>query len=89
MVGLIEATTICFSTYTISISVATYVASNIIDGNKNVLNKYIEFLKTGSDKTPIEAFNILGVNLENKNVYETAIKYFDSLIEEFKKVNEN
>ncbi len=74
--------------YAICISVASAVASKILNGDKVMLNNYIEFLKSGSDKWPSEAFKILGVNLEDKSVYEEAIKYFDSLIDKFKEIYE-
>ena len=35
------------------------------------------------DKWPVEAYQILGVNLEDEQVYVDAIKYFDSLVEQF------
>ena len=73
--------------YAICIAVATYGVKKIITGDKEYLNKYLEFLKTGSDKTPEEIFAILGISLEDKKVYESAIKYFDDLIEEFIKIN--
>ena len=69
--------------YAICICVAAYVASKIIDGDKKMLDDYMKFLKTGSDKWPTEAFKILGINLEDENVYKNAIDYFDSLIDEF------
>ena len=69
--------------YAICISVALNVASKILDGDKDMLNKYYEFMKCGSDKWPSEAFEVLGINLEEKSVYENAIKYFDSLIDKY------
>ena len=69
--------------YAISISVASYVASKIINKEDNMLEKYIKFLSTGGDVWPKDAFKILGIDLEDKNVYETAIKYFDSLLDSF------
>ena len=32
---------------------------------------------------PEDAFNVLGVNIEDENVYIDAIKYFDSLIDKY------
>ena len=72
--------------YAICISVATYVASEILKGNKDMLDRYIKFLKTGGDKWPMEAFKVLGINLEEKNVYINAIKYFKDMLEKFKKL---
>ena len=69
--------------YAICICVAAYVASKIINGDKKMLDDYMKFLKTGSDKWPTEAFEILGIDLEDENVYKNAIDYFDSLIDEF------
>lgn len=71
--------------YAICISVASYVAKHILDGDKDMLDKYIKFLSTGGDSWPIDTFKVLGVDLTESKVYEEAINYFDSLIEEYKK----
>ena len=72
--------------YSICISVACAVASKIMNGDKQALKQYIEFLKVGSDVWPKDAFKILGIDLEDKKVYEDAIQYFDSMIDEFEKI---
>ncbi len=72
--------------YALSISVAINVASKILDGDEKMLKNYFKFLKTGTDKWPSEIFAILGIDLENKNVYEEAIKYYNNLIEQYKKI---
>ncbi len=72
--------------YAICISVASYVASRIIDNDHQMLNKYIDFLSTGSDTWPYDAFKKLGVNIEEKEVYENAIKYFDNLVNEYDRI---
>ncbi len=69
--------------YAISISVASSIANKIISGDKEVLDKYIDYLKCGSNMWPEDAFNVLGVNIEDENVYLDAIKYFDSLIDKY------
>ena len=48
-----------------------------------MLDNYYKFMKLGSDKWPMEAFAVLGVDLEDKKVYEEAIQYFDSLIDKY------
>lgn len=72
--------------YAICISVAINVASEIQNGNKNMLDNYIKFMKVGSDKWPIEAFEVLGVDLEDKKLYENAINYFDNLVEKYEEL---
>lgn len=72
--------------YSFCISIAAYIAGEILNGNKEVLDKYIEFLKTGSDKWPIEAFTVLGIDLTKDDVYLGAIKYYNSLLDEFEKI---
>lgn len=72
--------------YAICISVACNVASKILNNDQEMLNKYLDFLKVGSDKTPKEAFDVLGIDLEDKKVYENAISYFDSLVEKYNEI---
>ena len=66
--------------YAFCISVATNVASKILDGDKEILDKYLKFLKAGSDLDVVDIFKIIDVNLEDKSVYKNAIKYFDSMV---------
>ena len=72
--------------YAICISVALSVASKILKGDKDTLNKYYEFMKCGSDMWPKDVFMVLGVDLEDKKVYEEAISYFDTLIDKYYKI---
>ena len=73
--------------YAFCISVASANALRILNGDKDALDKYIKFLSLGSDTYPTDAFKVLGFDLTDPKVYEDAIKYFDSLIEEFKKIS--
>ena len=61
--------------YSICISVASFVASEILSGNKDMLDKYIKFLSTGGDSWPIDTFKVLGIDLTENSVYEEAINY--------------
>ena len=72
--------------YAISISVATSLANKILNNDKETLSKYIEFLKCGIDVWPQDAFKILGINLEDKKVYEDACNYLDKLIDKYYEV---
>ena len=72
--------------YAFSISVASYVAGEILNGNKDMLDKYIKFLSTGGDNWPTDIFKVLDVDLCSSKVYEGAIKYYESLIDKYEEI---
>lgn len=72
--------------YSICVSVASYVSKEILSGNKEMLDKYINFLKTGSDHSVSDVYKVLGIDLENKNIYLDAIDNFSSLIDKFDEI---
>jgi oligoendopeptidase F len=74
--------------YSICISIASYVASEILNGNKEMLDNYIKFLSTGTSIDNIEIFNTLGIDVTDKKVYEKAIEYFDSMLDKFVKLRD-
>lgn len=69
--------------YAISISVASFISKRILSGDKDMLDKYLKFLKVGSNKWPIDTFKVLGINLEDENVYKEAIDYYNSMIDKY------
>ena len=73
--------------YAISISLACYIASEILNGNKEVLDKYKTYLSTGLDHNCYEIMSTLGIDITDKNVYIKAIDYFDSMLDKFVELN--
>ena len=73
--------------YSFCISVASANAMKILNGDKEQLERYIKFMSLGSDVYPIDAFKVLGFDLTSNEVYETAIKYFDGLVEKYKEIS--
>jgi oligoendopeptidase F len=69
--------------YAICIANATYIAKEILNGNKTMLDNYYKFLSMGSNNSVMDTFKVLGINLEDENVYLEAINYLDSLLDEF------
>ena len=74
--------------YSICISIASYVASEILNGNKEMLDNYIKFLSTGTSKDNVDIFATLGIDVTDKKVYEKAIEYFDSMLDKFIKLRD-
>lgn len=73
--------------YAICISIASHVASRILSGDKGVLDNYLKFLGCGMDKWPMEIFKVLGVDLEDESVYNSAVKYFESMLEKYEELS--
>lgn len=73
--------------YAIGQIVAVICAKKINDGDKEFLNRYFEFLKSGTSKSPLETIKILGIDLTKKDPWEFAIKVINEFTDEFKKIN--
>ncbi|MBR6072832.1 MAG: hypothetical protein IKP76_00740 [Bacilli bacterium] len=73
--------------YAMCISIASYVASEILNGNKEMLDNYIKFLSTGTDHDYPDVFKVLGIDITDKNVYIKAIEYFNSMLDRFVELN--
>lgn len=73
--------------YAICISIASHVASRILSGDEEMLNNYIKFLSCGLDKWPVDIFKVLGVDLENFNVYNSAVRYFEAMMDKFESLS--
>lgn len=74
--------------YATGVSAAMYFANKIIDGDQEVLNNYINFLKMGGSDYPCNILLKAGVDMTDEKVYNDAIDYFDKLINEFNKLIE-
>lgn len=72
--------------YATSLSAACSIATRILNNEENALSSYLEMLKSGSTKTPLETLKIAGVDMTDKKVYESAIHMFDETIDDFKKI---
>lgn len=72
--------------YATGLSAATHIVNSILNNEENAVKNYLEFLKTGGIDYPTNELKIAGVNIENKEVIESAIKTFDSLIDKFEKI---
>ncbi len=74
--------------YAICISVASFVSNEILNGNKDMLNKYIKFLSAGSNNDIIDIFKILDIDIAKEELYLNAIDYFNNLLEKFVKLRD-
>ena len=70
--------------YATGISAACKIVDGILNNEKDALDNYLNMLKSGSRQNPLDTLKIAGVDMTDKEVYESAIKMFDQTIEEFK-----
>lgn len=69
--------------YATGLSSACYIVSGLLDGSIKK-EDYLNFLKCGDSKSPLDSLKIVGVDLSNKVVIESAIKMFNDMIIEFR-----
>lgn len=72
--------------YATGLSAACHIVNDILNGRKNAVENYLDFLKCGSSKSPLESLLVAGVDLTKKEVVESAINMFDDVIEHYKKL---
>ena len=72
--------------YATSLSAACIIANKIYEGDTNIRDKYLEMLKSGSTKTPLDTLKIVGIDMTKKEVYTAAIEMFNKTIDEFDKL---
>ena len=70
--------------YATGISAACKIVDGILNNEEDALDNYLNMLKSGSRQNPLDTLKIAGVDMTDKEVYESAIKMFDETIEEFK-----
>ena len=71
--------------YATGLSAACYIVSSLVDG-KISNEDYINFLKCGNSKSPLDSLKVAGVDLSDKSVIESAIDLFEDTIREFKEL---
>lgn len=69
--------------YSLGIIGACYVARKILSGDKEYLEKYINFLKLGGSMMPLDELKTIDLDFTKEEKINDAIKYFDELIDEF------
>lgn len=70
--------------YATGLSAACYIVDRILNGEENVREDYINFLKCGKSKSPLDSLKVAGVDLSSSKVIEKAIEMFDNTIDEFR-----
>ena len=72
--------------YATGLAAASYIAENIMNGDKEALNNYLKFLTLGGSMDPIDELKVAGVDMNDPKVIQSAMDTFKGLIEEFKNI---
>ena len=68
--------------YATGMSAAIALADRVLNGGKQELNAYLNFLKAGCSKDPLDLLRDAGVDMEKPNAVDTALAQFGKLVEE-------
>ncbi len=73
-------------TYATGISCSIDISSRILNKEDGLVEKYIDMLKLGGSKKPLEILKTVGIDLEDKKIYENALKFYENDINELEKL---
>ncbi len=68
--------------YATGLSAAIALSKRVVEGGERELNDYLGFLKGGCSKFPLDLLRGAGVDMEKPTAVDTALGYFDQLVEE-------
>lgn len=69
--------------YATGLSAACYIVNNIFKNGETAIADYKKFLSSGGSKYPVEELKLAGVDINSKEVIESAISMFDETLNEF------
>lgn len=72
--------------YAVSVSIACYIGKEIIEGNNEVKEKYINFLYLGKNGPVVDMIKHIGIDINKEDVYQKAIDYYKQLLEQLDKM---
>ncbi|HAN09901.1 MAG TPA: oligoendopeptidase F [Clostridiales bacterium] len=72
--------------YATSFSAAIAIAEKIDSGDKETLDNYLNFLKSGGSDYPIELLKKVGVDMSTPEPVQKALDFFGELVNEFEKL---
>ena len=72
--------------YATGLSAACHIVTGILSGKEGAVEDYINFLKCGRTKSPLDSLKVAGVDLSKKETVTSSIKMFKDTIDEFKEI---
>lgn len=72
--------------YATAYAASIKIAMDILNGKEGARDKYLEFLKLGCTKTPIESLKVAGVDMTQESTLTDAFTYFNDLVSELEEL---
>jgi len=72
--------------YSTSFTASISLAEKVMSGDKNALNKYIEFLSSGGSDYPIDLLKKAGVDMTTSEPFEKTIQSMNKVMDEIEKI---
>ncbi|MBQ7031621.1 MAG: oligoendopeptidase F [Bacilli bacterium] len=72
--------------YATGFTVAVKIANAIYEGDKTIRDKYLEFLKLGCTKNPIDSLKVAGIDITSSDVFDDTMTFMDKLIEDYEEL---
>lgn len=72
--------------YATGFAAASTLADNIVNGDAEHVEKYLNYLKSGSSDTPINVMKKAGVDMTQPEYLEKAFRIFEERLDEFEKL---
>jgi oligoendopeptidase F len=72
--------------YATGFSAAVYLSQKILNNDEGAVEKYLEFLKSGSSDYPIEVLKKAGVDMTTKKPIDDALKLFGELVDKMERL---
>ncbi len=81
----------CFYVYKYAtcISAASAIVKRIETEGEAYVNKYIDFLRCGDSRSPLESLLVAGIDMTDPSVIKCALDDFDQSLKQFKEIYEN
>ncbi len=75
--------------YATGLSAAMALSTRVLEGGDPERLDYLNFLKSGGSKYPIESLKLAGVDMSRPEPVDAALKRFSSLVKEFRELTKN
>jgi len=72
--------------YATGIAAAVYLADKVRNGGEKEREAYLNFLKGGSSKYPLDMLKVAGVDMTKSDAIDKTMEVFTNLIDEFEKL---